>query len=349
MMANILIDTEVFASQAFDFERDVFKTLDGLVNKDRVKVLITSVIDREVIADLRKLSEDAQKAIRKTLKEHSFLRHSTKVPFNELSKKDALADLTDVVLKQWDDWKDRNAVDVLSSDDVDAEVILESYFDKRPPFGTGGKKLEFPDAFSLEAAKQWCVNNDEQMTVISRDKGLAKFCEANSDCFEHVETLAETLEPFSDKAIIARLHSGFEAMKGDFIEYIGNEFESRAFTAYEYDGEVNNVDVQSVDLGDLHIIEAKDGSGAAEFEVTVSYKADVNYDDPDSGMWDSEDKQMIMVERASTEVEEEITETVHLEFTYNEDDPKEIQLDRVTFSGDDIDIDLSRYLYPEDH
>ena len=321
-------------------------TLRDFVDKGRVDLFLTEVIDREVIADLRERSKDAQNAIRRTLKDHPFLQHSPKVPFDALTRKDSLSDLTDIVLARWDKWKRVNHATVLSVKHVDADTILKAYFAENPPFGVGNKKAEFPDAFTMHSAIRWCEDTGEKMIVVSKDNDIRRFCEAHDGRLEHVASLAEALEAFTDATVAAKLHAGFEEMEPEIADAIREEFEGRAFTAYEFDGDVENIEIIEIGFDDLHIMEADAGRGTAEVQFGVRFTASVCHNDPDSGMWDKEDQQMIFVERVTTEVEEEVVETAYIDFNYDEGDPDEIEVDRISFSGGDIDVDLNRYIYP---
>src|SRR5712691_11849028 len=112
-MANVLIDTQVFRASGFNFDRPEWNTLRGLVESGEDSIFVTRIIDGEVRRQITEQSETAQTALRSTLKENQVLRHSPKVPFHELVGKGALADLTAIRIKQWEDWKAAHVVEEL--------------------------------------------------------------------------------------------------------------------------------------------------------------------------------------------------------------------------------------------
>lgn len=72
---------------------------------------------------------------------------------------------------------------------------LTLYFDKKPPFGDGKKKSEFPDAISILSLKSY-LEDDEKIYVISEDKDLKEYC-AVDPTFISVETLDKLLNIYT--------------------------------------------------------------------------------------------------------------------------------------------------------
>jgi hypothetical protein len=52
---------------------------------------------------------------------------------------------------------------------------MDDYFAGKPPFGTGDKKAEFPDAITVKVLADWAKSEGAQILVVSGDKGV---CEA---------------------------------------------------------------------------------------------------------------------------------------------------------------------------
>lgn len=328
-MTNVLIDTEVFRSHGFDFARPEFIRLQQLVDDEKLRVLTTRVIDGEVRRQMTQESVDAQQAIRRVLKDHSVLRHSDKVPFHSLVAKDAITDLTAIRLKHWTDWLKACKVEVISANDIDVDPIIDAYFQTEPPFGSGGKKAEFPDAITLAAAVRWATDKGEDLFVISNDGDFEKFCERAAHLY-HFGSLAKFLERFTEKYIADLVTETILNASGDMIEFAGTEFASFDFVLEDVTGQVERVDVQTISIEEVHVIEASDGQGVAEVTVSIDYVAHVDYEDPDSGIWDSEDQEMLFTEEVSDSIQDSDTAVFSVEFQYNEDDPSEVEITKVT-------------------
>lgn len=64
---------------------------------------------------------------------------------------------------------------IKSSEYCNLEVVLTKYFTGEPPFASGTKKFEFPDALALESLESWAAQNGA-MLLVSRDKGWQSYC-----------------------------------------------------------------------------------------------------------------------------------------------------------------------------
>lgn len=207
-------------------------------------------------------------------------------------------------------------------DDAGAEVIdlthssvkdiVQRYLNASPPFGRADKKVEFPDAIVLSALEGWCREHGNEVYVVSRDKEFRAACDAASDLYP-LEDVPEFLDLISRHEGVAseRLLKVFalEAtrIKGD----VKIEFERLGLYLTEYDGDAEIESVDDVDLDDPNVISIDETTSTLELECRVDFTAAVSYEDPDSGMWDSEDKVMLFVETISKSVHE--TEWVTVE------------------------------------
>ena len=60
-------------------------------------------------------------------------------------------------------------LETIMATEMAAGPIFELYFDGKPPFGTGEKRKEFPDAFVVAALDNWCGENGEEAYIITTD------------------------------------------------------------------------------------------------------------------------------------------------------------------------------------
>ena len=88
---------------------------------------------------------------------------SVKELFQEISK----AKSNETLKCQLSAFLNEVSATVLPTSEVSIEAVFDKYFGKRPPFGGGKKKTEFPDAFTIEAIEAWCKENDERIYVVS--------------------------------------------------------------------------------------------------------------------------------------------------------------------------------------
>jgi hypothetical protein len=67
------------------------------------------------------------------------------------------------------------------------------YFAEEPPFASGDKKSEFPDAIALLSLLSWAEERDARILTVSRDGGWHQFVRANSRRFAITDDLAGAL------------------------------------------------------------------------------------------------------------------------------------------------------------
>ena len=69
--------------------------------------------------------------------------------------------------------------EILLAMKVDAATVFQKYFQKKPPFGPGKKKEEFPDAFVLTSIEDWCSWKNQKIYVVSTDGDMQSGCGDN--------------------------------------------------------------------------------------------------------------------------------------------------------------------------
>jgi PIN domain len=57
-------------------------------------------------------------------------------------------------------------------------AVFETYFDRKPPFDKEVSK-EFPDAFVIEALRQWCREQGDRTYVVTEDKAMTRAVSAD--------------------------------------------------------------------------------------------------------------------------------------------------------------------------
>jgi hypothetical protein len=106
---------------------------------------------------------------------------------------------------------------------------------------------------------------------------------------------------------------------------IKDEFADCGFYTEDVDGDVNQVTVTRLELGDPQILEIDEVSATISVSVDLDYKADVSYEDDDEGIWDSEDQRWLYRPTKHEEVEE--SESFEAELTVHFDPENEKSFD----------------------
>ena len=294
-MFDILLDAEVFRRENLHFSSKRFSRLVDLVNAEEVTVYVTDVTVGEIRAAIR----SSVHAAAEFLKPKVTRRLLGVIAQSELAnvagviaKLDEAAIIGDLQEK-FDRLLEELSAVVISTDDVPVAELRKRYFEATPPFAAAGvKKNEFPDALSILAAEQRAQADDITLFVVSADSDVAAAVEISS-ALEHVETLQEmvgrVLESVAETAALAEAAEQVaEALADEIAAKVEDRFLERGFYVENEAGEVTDVTVRDIDLGEPTVAELSGNVVKLEFTADVSFDAEVTIDDPDQTAYDSE-------------------------------------------------------------
>ena len=196
---------------------------------------------------------------------------------------------------------------MLPTTEVSIDTVFDKYFGKRPPFGEGKKKSEFPDAFAIGAIEVWCKKNNEKMYVVSTDRDLKEYCET-SDCLIALNQLAEFINviEFHDKELARSVNELLNKNQDAIIEAIAESFCNQSFWIEDQDGDVNDVRVNELEVSEMLILEVTQDSAFVLVDVETNFSADLTYDDRETAVYDSEDKVLIPLRTIDKTVDQDV-------------------------------------------
>ena len=107
----------------------------------------------------------------------------------------------------------RTKAEIIDTAALPAGPVFEKYFATEPPFGTGNKKSEFPDAFAINGLVEWTNNNPEPLYVISGDKPFWDACQPHKKLYGYAR-----LSTLLNRIIFADAVAGF--IRDEILERI---------------------------------------------------------------------------------------------------------------------------------
>lgn len=173
-------------------------------------------------------------------------------------------------------------------------MIFEKYFNSIPPFSTGKKKSEFPDAFVIEAAKQYLSEHtNEILLVVSKDSDWEKsFANVRNvvicDSISSANTILNSIDCILDNETIEKIYTKiYEEMKNDIYYLV--EGESYIIHNYEF---LEDIDIDTVEIDEIYdYVPLKITHSSILLKVTV--RLSVNGSgiilDENNSCWDKED------------------------------------------------------------
>jgi hypothetical protein len=332
---NVFLDTECFHGGGFNYSSKPFRILASLAAKDEVQVYVTDITVREVLAHITEAVVEVVRAHKRFTQEARILRNSKlKTSTQVLALPDADAVKAELVSQFETFLKETRAI-VLPTGNLKAGPVFDAYFQSKPPFGVGKKKDEFPDAFSLAAVRKWCNENKEEIYVVSTDTDMRSACDEDGPLYSLLN-VADFLNVLAsdDEAMAAFLRGEIEKRKQETAHRVVELFEhDLGFILEDQDGDVVEVTVSDVSLGEIEILQTTDDHADLEIEATITFDAELSYVDQDNSIWDSEDKTFIFTEYAKETVERERSVQVEISVSFEGLDPDSFNIDDVSIAN----------------
>ncbi|AQS48735.1 hypothetical protein BMG03_13730 [Thioclava nitratireducens] len=324
-ISAISVDTSIFDEKQLQLDSATMQALATFKGKP-FQFVLSSTVESEVLAHLLKATEEALQAARRGVGK-ALAAFGTVAP----SRDDLLVQITggktpeEVAKERWGRFVDDTGCEVLADTDLVAtSTLFDAYFGGKPPFGTGRKKDEFPDALALNALENMAKDHGTCILVVSKDGDWRSYCEKSEKLYL-VSEIERALSLVTDAplglrtAILAWL-SEDGGGREEVHQGIAHNVEQIDFTANAHPthGEVELFawagQIQSIDWpeeGDIDIIEVDETSEGGALRVVLSLPLDLVVRVPvemSFSFWDGVDKESIGMGGRSVEVDEELYE-----------------------------------------
>lgn len=343
----VFLDTSIYISSNYGFASPLFLALKARIENKQVILGITKITIAEVESNIRQGVIEAEQAIEKAKKQARILRNST-APQSSIFKVWDIEKVIEELINRFHTFLKEFEVVILGYEEVDAESVFNLYFNKKPPFGDGKKKDEFPDAFVMKILESWGESENQSVFLISEDNDFV----SNDGDFLHLErvqSLADILSILSFKyeELAPLCIKAYEFVREAVNSQITIDFTNTGFYIEDQQGDVNEVTDVAINGYEPRVLrvdyESETGFVHCEFEVIakIDFVAHLSYDDLATAAYDSEDKILIPWNTIDEEVKsfEVIMATVALSF--NKDDLNEHILEGVDVSSGSIGVTSS--------
>lgn len=318
---KVFIDTQSFVKLGLNFNHPALQAFLELCKSGQLTHITTSVVTREVKSKIDDSIKEALNSLRGFRRKARLLEKidddKIKALFEEIDEEEAHRKAIEV----FDEYINESKSKVLSASSIDAEKILQLYFDKEPPFGDKKKKSEFPDAISLQSLLDEI--GDEKAYVISGDPDLANFC-ASNDNLINIESLDKFLDLYNEhESSITDLIKGhvttIDAHVKQSIEDAINDSWAYNEAPWE-DSEVDEFTVTTVHDIDPTVLFVDEEECLITFDVDVDIEYTVTGPDFNGGIYDKEDGRMYTFGTTTNVGASTTTFTVELSFAYDYED-----------------------------
>lgn len=329
MPENIFLDTSIFVQENFLEGKRINEFL-NLSKAGSINLVLSIITVNEIKSRFKKQARVAIEKHNELLNDRqmSVLRNSTM----EKSKLVKFSKIK-VIVEEFDALLDAELLNanttIIEYPVIDSEQIFKKYFEGTFPFNTGEKKHEFPDAIALLSVEEWCSKNKTKCVIFSKDNDFlkskpAKGVTVNADYENYLEALLTRL--YKERVDIASILF----TKNDLL--INKELEEWIKTEVDddtiYYDFTNSYDVHDIKISSINVIKkeyqvisVEEESIEVEATATVEVKIILTIDDEESGIYDSEEKEMHYMETTELTVDQELEIPLNILFHItNKDD-----------------------------
>lgn len=324
----IFIDTSIFESNNF-LESKRIREVYKLAERGDIKIVIPELIYDEIVNRISKNILDASRKLKKYRNDTRALRN---VQF--LSEKFELFD-NDVVIKEFienlDNQFSKSNIEIVDYPTLNIKDVFRSYFEKKFPFGSSGKKSEFPDAFALKSIELWAEQNNVKVLAFSKDNDILNYNSTHLEIIEDFDLwLSNKIKEIEGKHHQKRLDeiecfvkSKSEGIQKVVVNWVKGQLDDYS-KYYEYSNylEVHDLSIVDIktDIEGYNITNVSEDYISVELRMWVNYKVEINIDDEDYMIKDYDTKEWIFMDTKPLLVDEIRYIDVDLVFEIEPDD-----------------------------
>jgi hypothetical protein len=277
------------------FDGPAFKSFRKYCEANELFHVSTSVVKREVKSKIELSVKDAISAIQTFRRKARFLSsiedEKIKGLFEEIPEEDIYKKSEEV----FDEFLDACSTQIVKADSINSEELLSLYFNKKPPFGDGKKKAEFPDAISILSLKSY-LQDENKIYVVSDDGDLKAYC-AGDPQFISVDSLDKLLDIYTTHSSLRHEQvkqyfiTNEALIKQKITEFLEDcdVYNSSTWEDAEVDDGLTVTQLGEIDPSVLYI---DDEESQITFDIDVEFEVTVTGPDFNNGIYDREDGRM---------------------------------------------------------
>jgi predicted nucleic acid-binding protein len=327
-MDTIFIDTSIFEANNF-LESKRIKEIYKLAERGHIKVVLPELTYDEILNRISKNIEESSQKFNKYRKDTRVLRNipSLSEKFEPFDNEKIKKEFNEILEERFA----QSNFEIVEYPTLNIKDIFNSYFGKKFPFGAGGKKSEFPDAFALKSIEIWAEENGIKVLAFSNDGDMLNYKS------KHLEIIQDFDLYLSDK--IKEIEGVSHQKRLDQIEdIINNKPENikqkvKEWVEYQLDDDTKYWDHSNYyEVHDLSIIEVEteiEGYNitnvsedyiSVELRFWINYKVEIIIDDEEYMYKDDDTREWVFLETKPVVIDDIRYITVDLIFDIEADD-----------------------------
>lgn len=311
-MDTIFLDTSIFEANNF-LESKRIQEVYKLAERGDIVVVVPKLTHDEIINRISKNIEEASQKFKKYRDDTRILRNvpSLAKKFEPFDIQKIKEEFTDAI----NDTFSKSKFIIVDYPILNIEEIFKSYFEKKFPFGSAGKKSEFPDAFALKSIELWAQENKRKVLAFSKDNDMLGYKSEHLEIIEDFELyLSNKIKEIEGVRHRKRLDQIDDIIKNNsnsLRQEINNWVESQLDDDSKYYDYSNYYDVHDItiievktDIDDYSITNVSTDYISVELKVAVNYKVEIIIDDEEYMYKDEDTKEWVFLETKPVLVDE---------------------------------------------
>lgn len=328
---NIYIDTQVFVANNF-FANKNLRRIQEFGQLKTVNIFITEITKSEIEKNIK---EDLNNAINEINKFRHTIANKGKVlknvdkfkPYFDLPKIELNLNFKELSEKL-DDFMQASKTELIPYEIADIKEVVQKYLNEIPPFSSGRKKYEFPDAIVISAIENWCKTNKTQMYFVSSDSDFANINIPEIIIVPNIKTLLDKINKQYSQDELEWIFEIFNSNEDQIIDLINESFEYRLLDESMYEIEISDIQILETKLFGASLVEKKESLGEYffQFDFDITFTADITQDDYSHASYDKEDDVYYFVEKVKSNHKISVTQSteISIEAYFDEKDEKPI-------------------------
>jgi hypothetical protein len=278
----IFLDTNVFDAQAYNFESAAFKTfISASQAHGDITLLLPDPIEREVRRHIDDRATHALAALNDARRHAPFLSKWEHYPKKSFP---AATDwqVAQIARDEWAGFLGQFTVKKLGYGGINPAQVMMWYDEGRPPFGSGKKKHEFPDAFAIAILQRFAVVNSCAVAIVSEDQDMRLACERRTSFlhFSKLPQLTELLVAGADQVGALRdlILSDLSVLDSALTdEIVANMTYYHSHRSYE----ITETHLEGVEFTDIRIVALGHGEATLAIEANVETTQHLKWQEQD--------------------------------------------------------------------
>lgn len=314
---TVFIDTQSFVKMGLNFNHPALQSLLKLCNQKKLYHITTTVVKKEVVSKINESIHEALCSMQQFRRRARILENiddtTIRLLFNKLDDEEIYRR----ALLVYESFLSDSLSRIVDASSVNVELILESYFSRKPPFGDGKKKSEFPDAISLQSLLN--ETNGNKIYVISEDPDIKGACTLTERLI-CVDTLDKFLDIYNEHE--NKITEIVKAYVKSIDAYLKHEISEAINDTWAYneapweDSEVDEFRVLEVHEIDPSVVWVNEEECLVTFDVDVDLEYTVTGPDFNNSIYDREDKRVYAFWTTSRSATSTKTFTVEVGLSY---------------------------------